>query len=340
MRAQFTILLTSITLAIFAQPSLRTDYSLFTDSCPSPAKYRIASRKMYTTCTDSVRYCPDDTISEYYDRSGNLVAEIHREPNLHWRNLFDLQEHYFFYDSQGRIRLDSTVNNGKLHTLVYTYVPAERRAIIYENEFGVSTATVVQYDEHNQEISRLTVDENRDTTLLAYAHGDTFTHVRYFHYEGVTTTQDSISEIRTGNKVSTFIGYPYLSPESTTRVKYYDNQGKLTDDVQYYNLIYLSDSAHLEYDKKGRLIRRTHIFPKVYIGEDSAIRTWISEYTYNKKGQLVQIRSWEKSTPDKVYTTCKVYNEKGLCVEQQSLVRNAVGKDVLWSVRRWEYGYY
>lgn len=328
---------------IGAQESLRADYSIY-DPCPDPVKHRIASRTIYVNkSSDSIGIAAVDTCFEKFDRFGRLMSidyyEAKNPSDKSYRIL-----HHFTYDHKGRISTDSSMQDTTLFVDTYEYSESQQRAIIKTQPYWAdsTTATIFNYDRHNNVVSKYKTDARGDTLFLSTTNGNTTISVsRRRDENGALIMVDSVIVNRTATQMTRHAIFIHRgSYDSMLEVEYYNKAGKLTDELFYTDANVLRDSVHYVYNRKGLPVSHTStIFPRRIFSDDTTITTWHMEYIYDKQGRLVKNKNWSDRHPEKIYYTYYRYNEKGLLTETEN-VAIYDGRLEKRECERWVYTYY
>lgn len=326
-------------IGLTAQPRFKFYYPDY-DSCPDPLANHIASRTI--TLTDSVMWRFITRI-EYYDPQGKIVKVEESGRSATAANGRHHSNEYFRYDALNRIdsfSVDGDTIPGMKSSLFYskfTYDTVARSIRRLDNTFGIPITSLNYYNEDNKIITTYLIGPNGDTSQRITINGDTT--IMYYYREnpeGVYSLRDKTTII-TSSATKSY--YFWSSNGSESRyVYYYNAEHQLTKEVMS-NRFRSGDSTTYTY-KKNRLTEAVrYLEPRGFTLDDTIGTTWHDKYTYNKKGQLIEIRKVSGNPKEKIKITRYEYNNIGLRTRWQEIEADGKRERVMRD-ERWAYEYY
>lgn len=327
--SRFSLLVLLIMSAeVFAQPDLRTHYSVYAP-CDSIRALHI---KTITTITE---YCKDTAgpryesiCTETFDRNGNQLTQDHVNPGNGYTGEQHIY-HHFTYDDSGRIISDSSIVEQNLRLTTYKYIPGW---IITRHPPNYADSSIVTYTSY--------VGDRVHTSFGIDAHGDTlysFVSSKDGYSESIWWYKGSVKILKEHNEM-------YIDAACTTLIRscsycdlytfevekvYTDSTNRVTRRAITTTGSKITDEYYYTYNADGTPAR------SVWIDFHDSIPAYQTEiFVYNERQQLIEKKTTFTSSSTVIHTYY-FYYANGLLRQRTEDSGNGYPKCV-----KWEYGYW
>jgi len=331
-----TLFLLFFSLNISAQQSLRTDYSTHP---PSDAKkYNIATRKIISDpCTEQKTPQTTDTVSETYNRSGDLLAL-----DYFWAQSFSSHRfatHHFIYDDQRRITSDTTYLSSpggesppRIIIKTYEYKSGGGKVTMHTTpSWNDSSETVIILYENHQVISKTRIDHRGDTVYTYTKKGNTEIEIWPKRGEGIREREIRVTY---PEERHVYISRYYADCDqyvTQTEEQTLDSIGRVVQKDVYTNGTFLTDRFSYVYSSTGLLLQKSWID-----FTDSIPTPYVEKHIYNESGALTETQEFAHGDSEPPWRyTYYAYNEQGLLTGMRKVTAWHMGnglKGECWKV--------